>query len=230
VTTAVVIPFRSRGTDWRREANLQRALEHWAGAGIYAHVFDDGRTGDQQFNRSACYNKAFRELNADVFVFSEADLLPPIRQVDDGIEMAREIPGLVVPFSRFMAITDRDSQRVREHLISPVEASAQQVRGNRESIGAVNIVSRETVEAIGQYDENFSGAWFDDDAMEIAFRICCGPTRFVEGNGYHLFHLPGTGEHVTDADRAATAANQARHQLYLRAQTPADIRELTVGA
>lgn len=225
---AVVIPFRDRGRDWRRLANLNRAIEHWAKAGIYAHVFDDGRAGDEQFNRSACYNRAVRELNADVFVFSEADMLTPNVQIDNGIELATEAAGLVVPFSHFLAMEPSDTDLVRAHLISPAEAASEMIRGHRQSIGAVNIASRESIEAIGQYDEHFEGAWFDDDAMNIAFEICCGPTRFVEGPGYHMHHLPGAqGEHLTDADRAATAANRARHQSYLAAETPDDIRALT---
>lgn len=233
MSVAVVIPFRDRGNDWRRHANLNRALEHWAKAGIYAHVFDDGRSGDEQFNRSACYNRAVRELKADTFVFSEADLLVPIVQIDQGIELAQQSLGLVVPFSHFMAMESDDSERVRAHCISPAEAFAQQVREPYTSIGAVNIVSRESVEAIGQYDEGFEGAWYDDDAMNIAFTVCCGRyTRFVDGPGYHQYHLPGAqGEHLTDADRAATAANQARFERYRHSHmTPTRIRELTAGA
>lgn len=230
MTFSVAIPFRDRGRDANRPANLKRVIEHWREVGIEPHVVGDGRSGDEQFCRSAAYNIAARELDADILVYSESDLIVPIEQILKGVELAASAPGLVVPFSRFMAVEPRESEMVRQHLIHPSAAFAQQMRGDCQSIGAVNIVSRESIAAIGQWPEEFEGAWFDDDACEAAFRTCCGPTRFVNGDGYHLYHLPGaSGEHLTDADRAATAANQARFELYRQAETPERIRELTAG-
>lgn len=89
---------------------------------------------------------------------------------------------------------------------------------------------RATLDLIGQWDEGFEGNWYDDDAMKIAFELCAGPTRWIDGPAHHLYHLPGwKGDHLTAADRAATAANKARLRLYQRAEQPAQIRELTSG-
>ncbi|QBI97467.1 glycosyltransferase [Mycobacterium phage Schatzie] len=228
---AVVIPFRDRGRDPLRPANLKRVLQHWEGFNAPVFVVDDGRSGEASFNRSAAYNRGAAMTDADVIVYSEADLIVDFRQIVAGIKLAAEKPGLVVPFSRFMAMAESDSIEVRKGNLPPHLADAQQIRGERRSIGAVNIVSREALHLIGQYDECFEGAWHDDDAMELAFRITCGPTRFVDGPGYHLYHLPGAqGGHLSDADRAATAANKRRWELYLEAKTPERIRELTAGA
>ena len=143
--------------------------------------------------------------------------------------MAKEKPGLVVPFSKFMSIEPEDSVLVRNHAIEPQFAKASQIRGDRLSIGAVNVLSRESLDLIGQWDENFEGAWFDDDSMERAFKLCCGPTRFVDGSGYHLYHLSGAqGDHLSDADIAATKRNEMRWRQYLVARTPDDIRKLTL--
>lgn len=227
----VVIPHRDRGRDWRRQANLESAVRWWRDLGIDPLVVDDGRSGDEQFNRSAAYNRGVRATSADVIVFSEADLLVPLTQIEQAVALAAERPGLVVPFSKFLAMEDEDSTLVRGRILKPSEASSEQIRGDNQSIGAVNVVSRRSVEMIGQYDEAFDGAWFDDDATEMAFRVCCGPTRFVNGPGYHQYHLPNVGdaENVTDDDRAATERNKARWELYRRAITPERIRELTAG-
>lgn len=230
MNTAYVIPFRQRGNDPLRTANLNRVLEYWDTHGIKAQVFDDGRSGAESFNRSAAYNKAIRELDADMFVFTEADLLVPIPQIDLGIALAQMKPGLCIPFSHFMAMSPEDSERVRRYEITPPEASAEEMCGYRQSIGAVNIVSRASVEMIGGYDSSFEGSYYDDSAMRIAFDICCGPTRFSDGSGFHLWHLPGyTGPHLTDEDRAATERNKERFELYRVAQTPERIRHLTAG-
>lgn len=231
---AVIIPFRYRGNDPNRPANFIRALEHWRDfrktQDATVMPVDDGRCGYESFNRSAAYNRGASCTDADVLVYSESDLLVDADQILQACDQAASCPGLVVPFSRFMAITEKDSQRVRYHQLAPEDAKAEQVRGERQSIGAVNVVSRESLSLIGQYDESFEGAWYDDDAMCRAFEVCCGPTRFIDGPGYHLYHLPGaSGDHLTDTDRAATERNKARCQLYRQATTPERIRELTAG-
>lgn len=227
----VVIPHRDRGTDWRRQANLDSAVRWWRDRGIEPIIVDDGRTGDAQFNRSAAYNRGIMATTTDIIVFSEADLLVPLDQIERGVEMAAERIGLVVPFSRFMAMDEHSTDLVRSRDLHPSAAGALQVRGDRQSIGAVNIVSYESIKAIGgQYDRAFEGAWYDDDAMHRAFEVCCGPTRFVDGPGWHQYHLPGaTGDHLTDADRAATEANRRRWLKYRNAKTADQIRQLTRG-
>lgn len=235
VNIAVIIPFRDRGRDPRRPANLARVLQRWRDFRITQDatvtVVDDGRCGYQSFNRSAAYNRgAAAHTAADVLVYSESDLLVDDDQILQACDQAASAPGLVVPFSRFMAITEEDSHRVRAHELAPEDAEANQICGDRQSIGAVNVVSRESLDLIGQYDEAFEGAWYDDNAMCRAFEVCCGPTRFIDGPGYHLYHLSGaTGDHLTDDDRAATERNKARYQLYRQARTPEQIRELTTG-
>jgi hypothetical protein len=66
--------------------------------------------------------------------------------------------------------------------------------------------------------------------MHIAFDICAGPTRWIDGPSWHLYHLPGhEGTHLTPEDKAATARNKQRWQLYTQATTPDQIRRLTSG-
>lgn len=229
---ALIIGHRDRGLDSYRQANLDSAVAWWRGFGIEPIVVDDGRRGTEHWNRSAAYNRGARLTDADILVYSEADMLLDFDQILHGVELAKS-PGLVIGFSRFMAMSERSSKRVRAREIHPSEAEAEQVRGDRQSIGAVNIVSRESLELVGGgYDERFEGHAYDDDAMARAFHICCGPTRFVEGPGYHQYHVPGAfyaTPESTKADRAATARNKARYELYRRARTPEQIRALTSG-
>lgn len=246
---ATIIPFRLRkGGDWRRAANKDAAVDYLNSLGLDPQVADDGRTGTEQFNRSAAYNRGIAaNPDADVFVFYETDLIVPEHQLNEGIELACESDGLVVPFSKFLALNDADSMRVRDSAAYgglPIDLcesfESTQVRGDYQSIGAVNIVSRSSIDAIGGgYDEGFAGAWFDDDCMEMAFKVCCGPTRFVDGPGWHMYHLPGaaTGSglyaddsHLTDEDRAATEANRQRWLRYKKARTPEAIRGLISGS
>jgi len=230
VTTAVVIPFRDRGLDPLRRANLTRVVDQWLSYGCEPIVIDDGRTGDAQFNRSAAYNRGVAQTDADTLIFAESDMIIDRGQVDRAVRLAVD-PGMVIPFSWFMALSEEDSRWVRVHMTDPVDCKASPVKGHRGSIGAVNVMSRETYELVGGYDETFEGAWFDDDAMKIAFEVCAGPIRWVEGSAYHLYHLSGgKGTHLSGPDRAATARNRLRYRLYQRAKTPDQIRALTARA
>ena len=225
----VIIAFRDRGKDPNRAANLTSAVAWWREHGIEPLIVDDGRTGDAHWNRSAAYNRGATQSNAHILVYSEADMLLPIDQIHAGVQAAETL-GLVVPFSRFMAMTEHDSHLVRTRQLHPADAEAEQVRGERQSIGAVNIVSRQTLATIGQFDEGFEGHAYDDDATEHAFRICAGPTRFIDGPAWHQWHVPGAffaTPESTAADREATRRNKARWARYRGCTRPEQIRALT---
>lgn len=229
----LIIAFRDRGSDHHRAANLASAVRWWRDHGVEPLVVDDGRSGTEQFNRSAAYNRGAAMTTAPVLVYSEADMLVPMDQILEAVELATEEPGLVIPFSRFMSMDKDDSCRVRDRTLHPFDAKAEQVRGDCQSIGAVNVMSRDSLSMIGQFDSVFSGHAYDDDATELAFRICCGPTRFVRGPGWHQWHVPGAfyaTPESTEQDRAATERNRQRYELYRAATTPERIRELTGGS
>lgn len=230
MNVAVVIPFRDRGLDPLRSENLDRVLKQWFEYEIPAHVSSDGRSGDAQFNRSAAYNQGrFAAKYPDVVIYAESDMLVPISQVMRGIELAMESPGLVVPFTTYKYLSADDSVKVRSGRKAPEHCNPQTVMRNGSSIGAINIVSKETLDLVGQWDEHFEGNWYDDNAMERAFQVCCGTsTRFVRGDAHHLYHLPGwTGEHLSEEDKLATARNKERYEKYLQANDADEIRKLT---
>jgi len=228
----IIIPFRDRGIDPYRPLNLAYVARWWADRiDIPVTVMDDGRNGTDPFNRSACYNLAVdRHPDVDVFVFTESDVFCDPNQILNAIDVAAQAPGLVVAFSRFMEIDEENSVRVRDGWRHD-NVPAHQIREEKGSNGAINVLSRETYGLVGGYDSTFSSAWFDDDAMARAFDICCGPTRFIDGNVYHLFHASGgrQGAVTTAEDRAATERNKRRWELYRAATTPDEIRHLTAG-
>lgn len=227
----VVLPFRLReGGDFRRSANLAVTQAWW-----YAHGFDpiiqsDGLSGDAQFNRHRAYNAAVARFpETEVFVFTEADMLIYPEQVRAAVFTADANPGLVVPFTQYRYLSDEVTARVRDtYYDDPAPAvaalwelppddpeslfqwEAERVIDNGDSIGAINVVSRRTLEMTGGFTEATSGNWYDDNIIEEGFRFLTGnPTRWVAGPALHLYHLPGwKGDHLTEADRAATQHNK----------------------
>lgn len=230
LSVGVCIPFRDRGIDPLRTANLARAASQWSDFDITV-VTNDGRNGDEQFNRSAAYNAGVKLLTGvDVYVFAESDMLVDIGQVYTAAAMSVSGPGLVVPFTEYRYLTPRDSIAVRDKGADYTKCRPAWSMGDGRSIGAINVMSAMTMNLVGQWDETFEGNWYDDDAMARAFEVTCGPTRFVKGPAYHLHHLPGhRGDHLTDEDKAATRRNQDRLALYRWATTPDRVRELTRG-
>lgn len=229
MNAVVIVPFRDKGHDPLRKHNLTCVLHALTNWGVEVDVVDDGRNRNEQFCRSASYNRgSARHPDADILVFCESDMLIDHTQIAEGINLAASAPGLVVPFSRYCYLTPEDSERVRRHEAHQTECVPEATMDNGTSIGAINIVSRETLQAIGQWDEHFNGSWYDDRAMCRAFEICTQPTRYITGPAYHLFHQPGwKGDHLTAEDKAATQANKARWKQYRQAATPEQIRALT---
>lgn len=228
---AFVIPFRDRGLDPLREANLAYVFDYLVGLGLgEVHVVSDGLEGAAQFNRSRAYNHAAKLVHADVITYCESDMIVPKAQLAEAISMAAEKPGLVIPYWTYHYLSAFDSTLIRAHKQEPSDCTPESIMDDGRAVGAVNVLSRVSIEAIGRWDETFEGSWYDDRAMACAFEICCRPTRFVSGIGRHLYHLPGwQGDHLSLQDRAATKRNQQRLRLYRQARTPARVRELTSG-
>lgn len=233
----VIIPWRDRGVDPRRAANLEVVMAWWWTWGFDPAIVTDGLNGDAQFNRHMAYNRAIEQFGeADTFVFTEADMLIHPRQIIAAIAMADRAPGLVVPFTQYRYLDDDTTGEIRDSYFSlkrdalaewwAMETDDQRsifaippekTMDNGRSIGAVNIVSRYTLGVTGGFTEATSGNWYDDRITEQGFAFLTAPTRFVPGPAVHLYHLPGwEGEHLTDEDKAATERNRMLYQYMKR--------------
>jgi hypothetical protein len=226
----IIVPFRDRGTDAHREANLEVVMAWWWARGLIPDVADDGLEGDAPFNRHrAYYNAVDDNPDIDTFVFTEADMLIHPLQIKNAVIRAAEHPGLVVPFTQYRYLSQNTTEMIREVYHergvkeiaqwwsrpihdpqSIFSLTPESVMDNGKSIGAVNVVSRETLDLTGGFTEATSGNWYDDNIIEEGFTFLTGqPTRWVSGPAVHLYHLPGhKGDHLTDEDKNATYHNK----------------------
>lgn len=236
---AFCVPWRDKG-DTARAENYEVVYSYLSDLGIGGVIVaSDGRVGDEPFNRSAAYNLASSSVDADVYVFNEADLLVPEDQLRQAIRMACGSPGIVVPFSEYRYLPLCETRRVRAGAVEPWAAEPERVMGNRRSIGACNVVSRDTLVGVGRWDDRFDGWGYDDRAMDLAFAVTSGQaTRFVDGPAVHLWHTPGWeangqfaggADELPPAEREATERNAARYRLYKKARNAGEIRALTLG-
>jgi len=233
VNVTFVVGFRDRGTDPLRQANLAHTLSYLADLNLGpVHVTSDGHAGTASFNRHRAYNlgaaTAF-DSGADTIVFYESDMLVPREQLEAAIEAANEQPGLVVPFTCRHELSPHDSEQIRAGA-DHTDFIGVKIMPKPRRTGAVNVITRTTYNLVGGYDEAFTGSHWDDISMHVAFDMCAGPTRWINGPSWHLYHLLGYhGAHLTDEDKAATVANRRRWHRYRSAITPGQIRELTAG-
>lgn len=238
----VIIPFRLReGADMRRAANLEVVQAWWYAHGFDPKIVSDGLEGDAQFNRHRAYNRAVSDNPADVYVFTEADMLIHPDQIYKACFDALKSPGLVVPFTQYRYLSDGRTNVLRDlyyesggpdmdlaawwglpadHPASVFQWEPESTMDNGRSIGAVNVVSRNTLDLTGGFTEATSGNWYDDNIIEEAFAFLTGhTTRWVPGPAVHLYHLPGhKGAHLTVRDKQAT-----EHNRYLLKRMRSDI-------
>lgn len=234
----VIIPWRDRGRDPRRPRNLTKVKDWWAQTRYDVHITDDGRGGDEQFNRHAAYNRGAeyaRNHGYDTLIYTEADMLVPPHQIHLAVKEAHHHPGLVVPFTTYRHLNEQEAQAVCDGQNPedyPPDGSP-----TSGSMGPINILTLHTLDLVGRWDECFDGNWYDDTAMCRAFWITSSPTRHIPGIAWHLHHLPGHpepvgdnwvwGDHATQEDKNALHRNQQRWYRYEQATTPHQIRALT---
>lgn len=233
-SVAVVVPYRDRG-DPDRAANLVVVRQRLEVTGWPVIVADDGRSGGP-FCRSAAYNRGVAEAGrVGCFCFVEADMLVPPSSLRLAVDMATAAPGLVVPMTSYHYLSPEGSAAVRAG-VDPATIKPLRTMYGGSAVGAVNVVSAQTMRAVGRWDEQMAGWGYDDRAMVRAFAVCTRRlTRYVEGPAYHLFHTPGWpagrfaggAAHVSAEERAATDRNRARLRAYLGARTAGQIRLLT---
>jgi hypothetical protein len=226
----IIIPFRDRGLDPARADNLEVVMAWWWAFGMIPTIVDDGLTGDAQFNRHRAYNRAVEASpSTDMFVFTEADMLIHPLQITKATRLAAAHVGLVIPFTQYRYLSESTTEMIREVYhgrgvkeiadwwSKPIHdpqsifgLTPESVMDNGNSIGAVNVVSRETLDMTGGFTEATSGNWYDDNITEEGFAFLTGQrTRYVSGPAVHLYHLPGwKGDHLTEEDRAATHHNK----------------------
>lgn len=234
---AFVVPWRNRGRDPLRLANLTYVVKYLESLELGpVHIVSDGRDADSNFCRGAAYNIGVARADADVTVFYEADMIVARQQLADAIALAATPLGLVLPFTLQHKLSPADSVLVRAGLKDSADCTPDRhPYGESGNTGCVNVLSRETLDAVGQWDEVMDGHGHDDTAMFHAFAVCAGPPRWVDGSAYHLYHLdsdPDTApdrSHLTAEDKAAQARNRQRLQMYRGTETGEGIRRLTAG-
>jgi hypothetical protein len=221
---AVIIPWRDSGDQERRD-NLAYVHEYYLGLEIGPVIVAGDGVSSGSFNRSAAYNRGMAQVEAETYLWNEADTLLPAEQIEEAVTLARSEPGNVLPFTERHELDPAQTRSVLRGRADPfMMQGGAAIFLDRSSIGQAGVTSRQTIDLIGgRWDEGFAGWGFDDNAMHHIFATLAGAPRWVGGKGIHLYHQPGFVSPTT-VQAEATERNAQRFRN-LCALSPQDLRK-----
>jgi hypothetical protein len=159
---AVVIPWRP--TESRLP--LKNYLESWYKKNIpEAEIFysDSGHT---PFNLSASRNMGARlAKDFDIIIHNDADTVPSIEPLREGIRQTYETGYFCNPYSEYMLLDFKNTNRVIVRRRSIDNVVAGKVDG---ACSGIVITTYKTWKSIGGFDEKFIGWGFEDVAVAVA--------------------------------------------------------------
>lgn len=193
-TAAVLIPFRSDDPD--RIRNVKYVL---------AHVQDEWPISSiiqcmdrEDFNRSRARNVAAKGAykSAEVFIFLDADSIVDVKQIELGIEIAKE-HGWCFPYNEYRSLSREGT--INFLLNIPLQEEAELYKPDYDyifpsadhpepSVGGCIIVHRDAWGAVGGWDERFIGWGEEDRAFALSLDTLIHPEVRVPGPLYHLWH------------------------------------------
>jgi hypothetical protein len=220
IKSVIVIPWRpplDNNAKGHRAVNFTYVRDLYLSLGFHVIVSSDGGKPGEPFNRSRAYNRGLVLADSpDVVIWNEADCIIPEAQLNAGIELCREQPGLVVPYTERIELTLDATQRFR-HQGLPFSVETKDIENlfiNGSSIGQCGITSAETLSVFGDWDEGFEGWGYDDNASFQTFATKCGPPRWISGASLHLWHPLVMTTQSADG-QAVTERNRIRYEQML---------------
>lgn len=233
--TTVFIPYRQQESDdLRPSANLDVTMAWWYGHGYNPEIIDDGQEEGSPLHPYRAYNRA-REMFPDeeVYVFAELGTLVHPEHVNEGIKMAKDKLGLVVPFcdnrvlpdsvTAFVrnAYTDMDTRELAEWWalpstdpISIFDLRAEEER-NRKVVDGMVIASADTLNAVGGFTEATTGAdlTVDGAVADLAYSLVTRRTRWLKAPAVRMdsgYPAPAPSEDDNDILNAMARLSQLK--------------------
>lgn len=213
MTDVILIPYR--GVNAARERNLQAVLRWYEPLGLTVTL---GDSGSEKFNRGASRNAAAAGAGDwDRALIADADCVAQLGVVRRAFDLASETGKLILPHDNFWRFTEVGTKRFvkamefyRDQPSKAIRLTAEKTVINRSWMpsGAL-VLTRETFERIGRYQEGFEGWGYEDSTFYNEAKAIVGVVR-MPGLLWHLFHPrdQGTVEERTK-DRALA------HELWL---------------
>lgn len=221
MTISIIIPWQDRG-EGSRSPVFEYVRKYYESLDIGEVVIGTYPATGELLNRSRLRNEGAKAAKGDILFFVDADTLVPKDQILEACDRARQ-PGAVLPHDLFRTnvgdatidqIIEQDEweqyiDHKRPHYLSAGPLS------DDWHVGPTFVVSRETWDAVGGFDEGFVGWGEEEKDFLVRVKDEVAPMRFVPGGILHL-GMPPEEEYFPPEFKA-------NRQRYLRKRRPVRI-------
>jgi N-terminal domain of galactosyltransferase len=168
-----------------RDRLWEYCRRHWGSELPALEIFEGHHEGDGPFNRSAAINRA-AEGEWDFAVILDSDTIVDAEQVISGIELAEETGCLVLPYKLRNMLSEAGTQAILGGHVGSWEPWV--TARERDRVSCCVIVPRALWDAVGGFDERFTG-WGGEDEAFYAACAALGGVRRLDGANWHLHHV-----------------------------------------
>lgn len=150
-----------------------------------------GLISEKDFNRSKAINLAVKKATKQVLVIADGDIFYAPEIIAKSIELLDEA-ACVAPFTGVYNIDKTGTERLlKTEPKWPSDVKPEEC--TRESFypgfaGKLIVISKETFEKVGGFDERFIGWGGEDDAFSLSVQTLCGRLVNIPGELYHFWH------------------------------------------
>lgn len=150
-----------------------------------------GIINGKEINKSKAINLAAKKATKEVFVIADSDVIYDPEIIVKSIRLLNEA-AFVVPFTEVYNIERAGTERLlKTEPKWPIDVKFEEC--TKESFypgfaGKLLVISKETFEKVGGFDERFIGWGGEDDAFSLAVQTLCGKLVNITGELYHLWH------------------------------------------
>ena len=206
------MPWRNSG-DEARQRSFRLVKHHWLkNHPTYRLVIRD--SGGEPFSRACSINMAAAsEPGAQVFIIADADVVTVPSQVETAVEWALSDPGMVQPFDRYIPLNKWDTADVWAAGSVPADGVFHaKPKADWICVSGCLVMSRESWEKVGGFDERFRGWGYEDSAFDNKMAATVALRRNVPGPAWHLAHPGYTPDPAQDEQSLANLALWEQYQ------------------
>ena len=168
------------------------------------------------FNRAAAINAAAAAAGDwDVAVIIDSDVLVSADRVRWAVQNAFETNHFSMPHDERVMLTERGTEKVLGGYRGSWDVKGILERTYKGECSCAIAVSRKLWDAVGGFDEGFSGWGWEDVAFVCAAETMTGDRDVAEGRLYHLWHPTSYGNNPKEP---TFIANKERADRYIEAR------------
>ena len=180
----VVIPWR----ETESRLPLKNYVDSWYKQNLPDATIVYSDSGHSPFNLSASRNEGAKQLlDYDVIIHNDADTIPEIGPLLNGINKTFETGLFCNPYKTYRSINAKNTKKILMGIKSYKNLEYFHIDG---ACSGVIITTPKTWNSVGKFDENFLGWGYEDVAISLAHKAITGHDFLtIPGNVYGMSHI-----------------------------------------